>query len=434
MTRSSRPRTGGRPRPVSRNQLPDELEQLLTPIAQQAVEQEMTLGEAMHSGPLAQLIGRFVEIALQAEMDQHLGYGWGQRQKAQQGQENLRNGYSTRQLKTELGAVTIEKPRDRQGTFESQLLPSHGQLSDTLTQQILSLYTRGMSTRDIQHHIQNMYHLDIDSDLVSRVVAKVEPDLIAWRSRPLTSTWACVFLDAIHLKVRQPTGVESTAVYVAIGYDCEGARHILGVWMAPEGQTGESAHFWHQALLELKNRGVQDIFILCADGLQGLEEATQLNFPKARFQPCVVHLIRNSMKYLPYDQRKEVATKLKTIYLARTFEAAQDALKVLKDTYGAKEPHLVRVWEEALPRLENLWTYGEALRRMVYTTNIIENMNRQIRKSTKTRGSFPSIPSALRLVTLVLIEAQESYKKRRGDWQEIRTELVFTFSSRVPSK
>lgn len=432
MSKKTHKRTGGRPRPQSRNQLPEEFEQFLEPLARRAAQERQTLGQAMAHGDLAKLIGRFVELTLQAELDHHLGYGWGERDGDLVDHANVRNGYSPKELKTQFGHAPIGVPRDRHGSFEPAIVPKYQGLSDAIAEQIVSLYAKGLSTRDLRRHIEELYHIEVDEGLVSRVVASVEPELVAWRSRPLEAVWACVFIDAVHLKVRQPTGVEPTAIYTAVGYDPTGHRHILGLWIGAEGQTGESASFWHRALVELKGRGVADIFIVCADGLSGLEEAVQTSFPRARFQPCVVHLVRNAMKYMPHKKRKEAIDQVRAIYQAPTYEAAQLALRRLEDRWGASEPHLCRVWREALPRLENLWGYGPALRQLVYTTNLVENIHRQVRKVTKTRASFPNPASALRLVTLALREVDQKYTRVRSDWPAIRCELELTFGERVP--
>jgi putative transposase len=423
MTR--RKQVGGRVAKPSKNQLSPELEALLAPIAEQAVEQRLTLGQAMHSGPLAQLIGRFVEIALRGELTHHL-------ETDSLHAHNVRNGSFSRQLTTEFGQVEVTRPRDRNSTFEPSILPKHGQLSDTIAEQIVSLYTRGMTTRDIRQHLSDMYHTDFDDDLVSRVLERVEPELIEWRNRPLPSVFACVFVDCLYMKIRHETGVENTAVYVAMGYDDQGMQHILGTWVAEEGQTGESASFWHKIFLELKRRGVQDIFILCADGLVGMEKAVQTVYPATRFQLCVVHLMRNSTQEVAWKERLEVCASAREIYQAVSVEAAGQALKRLDSKWGTKYPGFVKVWTNAMPKLENLWNYGEALRKMVYTTNALENVNRIIRKGTKTRGSFPNRASALRLVTLILKQTQEGYKRARGDWRQIRLELDIHFAGRLP--
>jgi len=244
---------GGRVARPSKNQLPAELEALLAPIAEQAVEQRQTLGQAMHSGPLAQLIGRFVELALQGEMTRHL------ESAGDDSARNVRNGSFSRQLITELGQVEITRPRDRNGSFEPSILPKHGQLSDTISSQIISLYTRGMTTRDIRQHLSELYHKDFDDDLVSRVVERIEPELIEWRNRALPTVFACVFVDCLYLKVRHEAGVDNTAVYVAMGYDSQGMQHILGTWIAEDGQTSESASFWHKIFVSVQgvNEGMR---------------------------------------------------------------------------------------------------------------------------------------------------------------------------------
>lgn len=426
-------RRGGRRRSADERMLPEALEELLRPMAREAAREHMTLGQVVSSSPMSELLGRFVELMLEAEQEHHLGYGWGERENEALRFNNRRNGYGSKVLKTQFGEVPISVPRDREGSFLPRVVPKHGQLSETIAGQILSLYTSGMSQRDIHCHIEELYNIEVDDGLVSRVVARVEPELIAWRNRPLEAVWPCVFVDALYVNTRHESGVERTAVYTAVGYNCEGIRQILGVWMAGEGQKSESASFWHQVLLDLKRRGVEDIFILCADGLTGMEQAVATNFPQTRFQRCVVHLIRNSMRYVPSKMRQEASADVRAIYQAVSFEAAKFALQQLQEKWSRKEPHLCDVWKNALPHLENLWTYGYALRRMVYTTNMVENLHRQIRKVTKTKSSFPNHDSALRLITLKLREIHNGYKLPRSDWAAIRAELELTFKDRVPN-
>lgn len=420
--------TGGRVARPSKNQLPDELEAILAPLARNAVAEKQSLAQAMQAGPLAQLIGRFVEIALQAEMTHHLSSPPPELESV----HNTRNGSFPRQLKTEFGQVEITRPRDRNASFEPAILPKNGQITDTISAQIVSLYTRGMTTRDITKHLREMYSAQFDDDLVSRVVERVEPELIAWRNRPLPGVFACVFVDCIYLKVRQEAGVENTAVYVAMGYDAQGMQHILGIWIPSDGQTSESASFWHAILLEIKRRGVEDVFILCSDGLAGMEQALEAVYPRTRFQTCVVHLVRNSTRDVPHKYRTQVCNDARAIYQAVSFEVAHEALKELKSNWGSKFPQLVKVWESAMPKLENLWQYSDPLRKLVYTTNSLENVNRIIRKGTKTRSSFPNRESALRLVTLILRQTHESYKRQRSDWGTIHRELEIHFKDRMP--
>jgi len=270
---------------------------------------------------------------------------------------------------------------------------------------------------------------------VSRVVARVEPELKAWRNRPLEPVWAAVFIDAIHLKVRHAQGVRSTALYILSGFGEGGIYEVLGVMMAPEASSpAESARHWQKALMELRGRGVETILMMCCDGLPGLETAIKSAFPMARMHRCVVHMVRASTAAVPWAQRKAVCADLRAIYQAPTWEAAELALDALKARWGKAYPALVKSWEEHLPELSGLWDYSLQLRKMVYTTNAIENLNRQIRKVTKNRGSFPNADAALQLVTMVLRQRSERAQgqNRRKDWIALLSELHITFAEQLP--
>lgn len=418
-------------RRTSRNAFPEPVEELLRQIAKQAAGKP--LHEALKEGmPLAQLIGRIAEMGLDEELTEHLGFEPHHKQK-QGRRPNSRNGYSQKTLTTEYGQVDIDVPRDRRGEFEPQLVGKYARASSELEARALSMYVGGMSTRDIQEHVRKLYHLDVSESFVSRLVERIEPELLAWRNRPLESLWAIVFVDAIHLKVRQPSGVESTALYTVAGYSESGQREVLGLYMAPPEQSvGESASFWHQVFIELQGRGVQDILILCADGLSGLPQAAELVWPRVRFQPCVVHMVRNSLRRMAWNHRKGLAVALRRIYQAPTYALACAALEELEAEFGKTAPAVVAQWRRELPRLENLWSYGPALRKLVYTTNPIEALHRKVRQAVKTRGSFPNANSALRLVTMVLKEMDEGKRPVRNDWRKILYELPIHFGERLP--
>lgn len=437
-------------RKQSPNALPEELEAFLREAAKDNKGKPLNLTQ---DSPLKTLIGRFVEISLEEEMREHLGYDRYQANSPAPGQpptgntggpseaansrrrRNTRNGYSGKRLKTTHGETEIRVPRDRDASFEPQIVPKHRTISQEVEARVISMYASGMTTRDIQAHVEELYGLQASEMFVSRLVERLDPELSAWRSRPLEAVYGIVFIDALHLKVRHASGVKSTAAYQVSGYGESGTLEVLGLYMAGDGHSpAESASFWHQVLIDLEQRGVKDILIICADDLSGLEQAIEAVYPSAVLQPCVVHLMRGSMALVSYRERKEVARELKTIYQAPTYEAAEMALKVVEDLYGRRYPHLVEKWRRALPRLANLYQYSMSLRKLVYTTNPIENINRQIRKVTKNRGVLPNVESALRLLTLVVRRIDEKAKKRvRPDWGRISRELAIHFPGRLPT-
>ncbi len=427
--------------PKTENSLPEPLEDYLYELAQQAAGKP--LSESLTpDAPLKQMISRFVELAYEAEMDEHLGYERHERTDGEDDgatrRKNTRNGSYSKTLKTSHGASRVNVPRDRQSTFEPQIVPKGSGITDDVEARIVSMYAKGMTTRDIEDHVSELYGIGASPMLVSRVVEKLDPELKAWRNRPLEPIYPIVFIDALHLKVRHTHGVCPTATYQVCGYNESGHLEILGLYIAPETNgTSESASFWHQVLLELEGRGVKDVLIVCADGLTGLEQAVEAVFPKTRFQPCVVHLVRNTFNLVSYKDRKELAKSLRAIYQAPTYEAAEMAVEALDDEWGRQYPGVVEQWRRNLPRLANLWTYGKALRKLVYTTNPIENVHRQLRKVTENRGAMPNIGSAMRLLTLAAmrINQKEHGKARaRNDWRQILCELHIHFDDRLPKE
>lgn len=390
--------------------------------------------------PLKDLIGRFVEIALEEEMRESLGHERYERHRAEpeadleEGAHNSRNGHSRKRLKTSHGTSEIRIPRDRQGEFEPKIVPKYKTISADVEARVIAMYTSGMTTRDIQRHVEELYQIEASEMFVSRLVEKLDPELSAWRNRPLESHYGIVFIDAIHMKVRHAQGVRATAAYQVSGYGESGVLEVLGLYMAPEGESpAESASFWYRTLLEVQQRGVKDILILCADGLTGLREMVAEVYPRTHFSPCVVHLMRRALKPVHDKDRKKVAPKLRAIYQALNYEEAEKALAEVEAAYGKQYPHLVKQWHASLPTLSELFGYSPALRKLVYTTNPIENINRQVRKVTKNRGALPNLDSAIRLLTLVLrdIDARNA-ARTRPDWTPIARQLHIHFPGRLP--
>lgn len=321
------------------------------------------------NGLLKQLTKRLVERALQAEMAEHLGHA--KNANVANATGNTRNGKSLKTLKGEFGELPIEIPRDRHGSFEPQIIPKHQTRWDGFDQKILSLYARGMTVREIQSHLEEMYGAEVSPTLISSVTEAVMADAQAWQSRPLDALYPIVYLDCIHVKVRDGGVVRAKAVYLALGINMAGEKEILGLWIA---QT-EGAKFWLQVVTELKSRGVQDIFIACVDGLKGFPEAIEAVFPKTAVQLCIVHMVRNSLNYVGWKLRKVVAADLRNIYTAATENEAQMRLQEFEDKWGTDYPTIVKSWRSNWARITPFFEYPPEIRKVIYTTNAIESVN-----------------------------------------------------------
>ena len=418
------------------SQYPEFFESYLKELAKEAAGKP--LSESLKPGTaISQLIGRITELALDAEMSEHLGYEKHERQESGGRRVNTRNGSSKKTLKSSQGAIEVSIPRDRLGEFEPQLVPKKGRLTQEFEQRIVSLYTSGMTTADIAQHVAELYHTDISSMLVSRVVEKLEPELKAWRNRPLQSIYAVVFIDALYINVRHDSRVHSTALYTVCGYGEQGRLEVLGLYLSEEAQNvKESASFWHHVLVELQGRGVEHMLMVCADGLTGLPDAVEAVYPKAQFSPCVVHLVRSSTKRVRHTDRKALCKDLRAIYKAATYEQAELALETLQERWDSRYPALTRLWKGYLPRLAHLFDYTPALRTLVYTTNPIENVHRQFRKVSKNRALFPNVASAKRLFTLVArrVHDKNLAKRVRPDWRNILKSLHIHFGDVLDSE
>lgn len=427
--------------PDDSNIVPPELQELFYAAVKEAAGKPLSMAPG---SPLGRVIGAFVEHCLAEEMEAHLGYAAHERQKVpgtpvESRRKNTRNGSSTKRLKTSMGTTKIAVPRDRADEFAPQIVPKYATMTAEIEQRVIAMYAHGMTTRDIAEHVRELYHFEASENFVSRLTERIDPELAAWRSRPLESIYAILYVDAVHLKVRHANGVASTAVYIVSGYAESGCHEILGIWIAPSDHSsghGESASFWQTVLIELEKRGCHRVLMVCSDGLTGLSEALASVYSAAHHIPCIVHQMRASLRTVPYQYRKEVARHLKPIYQAPSYQAAETALVAFTATYGITYPTIVRQWETLLPRLANLWRYSQPLRRMVYTTNPQENINRQIRKVTKSRGAMPSIDSALRLLTLVVRKIDQRgtvHHPPRPDWSRIVDELHITFADALPT-
>lgn len=363
-------------------------------------------GSAGVTGPeglLKDMTRAVVNRAMGAELTYHLGYEPGQ--KPPTGQSNRRNGKSEKTIRTGQGEITVEVPRDREGSFEPQLIPKHQRDFDGFDDKILSMYARGMSVREIRAHLQEIYSVDVSADLISRVTDAVIEEMTAWQTRPLEPVYLVVYLDALVVKVRDTSGVQNKSVYLAVGVRIDGTKDVLGTWL----QATEGAKFWLTILTELRQRGVEDILVLCADGLSGLPQAVEASFPRAIFQTCIVHMVRASTRFVPWKDRKVVCADLRQIYTAQTIEAAELALNAFEQRWGKRYPMIAPAWRKRWAELTPFLAFPIEIRRVIYTTNAIEALNRQLRKVLKTRGHMPNEQAALKLIFLALRNAQKTW-------------------------
>ena len=375
-------------------------------------------------GLLKQLTKLLVEKALEAELADHLGHG--KNEPVENPAGNTRNGKSKKTLKGEFGELPIEIPRDRHGTFEPQLIPKHQTRWTGFDDKILSLYARGMTVREIQSHLEEMYGTEVSPTLISSVTDAVIDEVKAWQSRPLDALYPIVYLDCIHVKVRDGS-VRVKAVYLAIGINMSGEKEVMGLWIA---QT-EGAKFWLQVVTELKNRGVQDIFIACVDGLKGFPEAIEAVYPHAAVQLCIVHMVRNSLNYVSWKMRAEVAADLKRIYTCATADEAEQMLGEFEDKWDDAYLPISQSWRRNWARIIPFFDYPPEIRKVIYTTNAIESVNMSLRKITKNRGSFPSDEALLKLFFLALRNISKKWTMPIRDWKAALTRFTIQFEDRM---
>jgi putative transposase len=400
--------------------LPDELIDEL--LAGARTEQEI----AGRGGLLGQLTKRLVERAMEVELTDHLGYE--PHQEPPGGAGNTRNGSTSKTLITESGEVRIDTPRDRAGTFEPQIVRKRQRRFEGFDDKILALYARGMSTRDIEAHLEEIYGVKVGRDLISKVTDAVMDDARAWQTRPLDDVYPVVFLDALVLKIRDGGSVQRKACYLAMAINMDGDREVLGMWF----QANEGAKFWMQVLTDLKQRGVQDILICCVDGLKGFPEAIEALFPRTTVQTCIVHLIRHSLRYVPRRQYDAVVKDLKPIYTANNPDVALVALETFEEKWGAQLPVVGQAWRDAWEHVIPFMAFPDEVRRVVYTTNAIEALNRQLRKALKTKGSFPSEDAARKLIYLAIQNAVPQWTRTRG-WTKALLAFKIQFGDRLPN-
>jgi putative transposase len=376
-------------------------------------------------GLLQRLTKRLVERAMAAELTEHLGYEHGQAPPG--GVGNARNGTTPKTIHTGHGSVRVEQPRDRQGSFEPRIVPKHQRRFEGFDDKIIAMYGRGMSVRDIQAHLRELYGVEVGHDLISRVTDAVLEDVREWQARPLEDVYPILFLDALIVKVRDGGAVRNKACYVAIGVNLEGERDVLGLWF----QNSEGAKFWLAVLNELKQRGVQDVLICCVDGLKGFPEAIEAVFPHAWVQTCIVHLIRQSLRFVPDKHRRQVAKDLRPIYTAVDVDSAAEALAGFEARWSERYPMIGKTWRDAWEHVIPFLAFPPEVRRVVYTTNTIEALHRQIRKTIKTRGHFPTEEAARKLIYLAIVNAQKSWRNTYN-WSSALLSFKIHFGDRLP--
>ena len=377
-------------------------------------------------GLLKQLTKALVERALQAEMAEHLGHD--KHETVINATGNTRNGKSRKTLKGEFGELPIEIPRDREGSFEPLIISKHQTRWAGFDDKILSLYARGMTVREIQQHLTEMYGTEVSPTLISTVTDGVMDEVKQWQSRPLDAVYPVIYLDCIHAKVRDAGSVRAKAIYLAIGINMEGHKEILGLWIA---QT-EGAKFWLSVVTELKNRGVQDIFIACVDGLKGFPEAIETVYPHAIVQLCIVHMVRNSLNYVGWNKRKEVAADLRLVYSAATIDEAEHALADFEDKWNTAYPPIALSWRNNWQRIIPFFDYPPEIRRIIYTTNAIESVNMSLRKVSKNRGSFPNDEAVIKLYYLALSNIAKKWSMPLRDWKPALNRFTIQFNERMP--
>jgi len=379
------------------------------------------------NGLLKQLTKALIERALEAEMTEHLGHA--KHEPVTNSSGNARNGKSRKNLKGDFGELAIEIPRDRHGSFEPQIVAKHQTRWTGFDDKIISLYARGLTVREIQSHLEELYGVEVSPTLISSVTDAVADEVKAWQSRPLEPIYPIVYLDCIHVKVRDTGAVRVKAVYLAMGINLNGEKEVLGLWIA---QT-EGAKFWLQVVTELKNRGVQDIFIACVDGLKGFPEAIETVYPQTAVQLCIVHLVRNSLNYVSWKMRKQVAADLKRIYQSATVAEAEQQLAEFEAQWNGDYPSIAPIWRRNWSRVIPFFDYPPEIRRIIYTTNAIESVNMSLRKITKNRASFPNDEALLKLFYLALMNISKKWTMPLHDWKAALNRFSIQFEDRMPN-
>lgn len=373
---------------------------------------------------LKELFKETLQDMLEAEFDNHMGYDKSSRNDES---DNYRNGTYSKNVRSTYGNVEIEMPRDRQAEFEPIVIPKHKRDVSDIEDKVIGLYARGMSTREISEEINELYGVTISATMISNITDKIIPRIKEWQNRPLNMVYPIIFIDAMHFNVRSESKIVKKAAYIVLGYDTDGNKDILGIWIG----ENESAKFWLSVLTELKQRGVKDVLILCSDGLSGIKEAISATFPSTVQQRCIVHIIRNSIKYVGYKDYTEFMRDLKGIYEAKDEVTALEALDEFEAKWGSRYPHSIKPWRNNWDEIAHMFNYSSELRRLIYTTNAIESLNRSIRKYTKSKGSFPSDDALMKNLYLSLSVIMRRWTLRVRNWNLIINELSILFEGRI---
>lgn len=380
---------------------------------------------------LKEMFREVLQESLEAELDENLGYDkYDTETKTLKAGTNSRNGYSKKTVKSQLGDVELNIPRDRNGEFEPQIIQKHQRNVTGIEEKVLALYAAGMSTRDIHAQIQDLYDIEVSAEMVSKITDKILPMVQEWQSRPLEPVYTFVFMDAIHYKVRDDKQIINKAAYVVMGVNTDGCKDVLGIWVG----GNETSKYWLGILNELKNRGVEDVLIFCVDGLNGFPEAIQTTFPQSKIQRCIIHQLRASMKYIPHKDKKPFAADLKAVYTAPSEEAALDRFLSVKERWQGKFPNAIKSWEQNWDNLCTFFAYPPELRKIIYTTNVIESLHSQYRKVTKTKLVFPTDESLMKMLYLATMNVTKKWTLRYRDWDLVIGQLSIFFEGRLGDK
>lgn len=409
----------------------DPIEEEYAQVLDKLIKQHLAEGKdpkefLQQGGLMKNMIKQIVQTCLEAEMDSHLGYTKDER--AGKSEENRRNGHGGKNLITDHGGVRIAVPRDRNGEFEPQMVAKHQRRLGGIDEKILALYARGMTVRDIQEELKELYGTEISPTLISNVTDSVMDEVKAWQSRPLDAVYPIIWFDALVVKVRENQRVINKAVYLALAVNTLGQKELLGVWISPN----EGAKFWLGILTELKNRGVQDIFIACVDGLTGMEEAIQTAYPKTWVQLCIVHMVRNSLKYVSWKDRKELVEDLKAVYRAPTETTASAALDEFAAKWDKRYPTISKSWRAHWSQITPMFVFPEEIRRAIYTTNTIESVNMTLRKASRNHRIFPNDDAVLKVMYLAIQNISKKWTMSIKDWRSAMSRFAIEFEGRVP--
>lgn len=373
---------------------------------------------------LAAMKGMFKDVlqeALEAEMDLQLGYD--KYDISEKQTLNSRNGYSKKTVKSELGTVALNIPRDRNGEFEPKILPKYQRNITGIEDKIMALYAAGMTTRDIAEQVKNLYDIEISAEMVSNITNRIIPVVTEWQNRPLEKTYSFVFMDAIHYKVRDDKHIVIKAAYVVLGVNMDGEKEVLGIWIG----ANESSKFWLSVLNDLKNRGLQNVLVFCIDGLNGFKEAIGAVYPFAKIQRCIIHQLRASMKYIPHKDKKAFVVDLKAVYSAVNEDVALENLISAKEKWGSKYPNAIKSWEDNWDNLITFFVFPDYIRKIIYTTNAIESLNSQFRKVTKTKLIFPNDASLMKMLYLATEKVSKKWTRAYANWDLVISQLNILF-------